>query len=107
LNNYSPSSEDQPRKHEKVPCASNPCQEKNAREDKYDIKGKEGGEEHFAKELHLWNLVVINVVSPDSLAGNELGDVIAVVVEEDGHGGKEGGPDDDAHRAEDEGARPR
>ena len=81
MNNYSPSSEDQPRKHKKVPgeeqktskmfpksifanvlkkppCASDPCKEKNTREDKDDIEGKEGGEEHLAEELHLWDLIL-------------------------------------------------
>jgi len=106
LNNYSPSCENQPRKHEKVPCASNASKEKDTREDKDDIKDKEGGEEHFAEELHLWNLVVINVVSPNPLTGDKLSDVVAVVVEEDGHGGEEGGSEDDPHRAEHEGARP-
>ena len=43
------------------------------------------------------HLVVINVVSPDPLTGDKLSDVVAVVVEEDGHGGEEGGSEDDPH----------
>ena len=45
------------------------------------------------------HLVVINVVSPDPLTGDKLSDVVAVVVEEDGHGGEEGGSEDDPHLA--------
>jgi len=107
LNNYSPGSEDQPRKHEEMPCASNACKEKNAREDKNDVENKESGEKHFAEELHLWNLVIVDIVSPDPLTSDELSDVVAVVVQEDGHGGEEGRPDDDPHRAQDERSCPR
>lgn len=53
------------------------------------------------------HLVIVDIVSPDPLAGDKLGDVVAVVVEEDGHGGEEGRPEDDSHRAQHEGARPR
>lgn len=107
MNNYPSCGEDQPRKHEKVPCAGDPGQEQDAGEDEDDVESKQGGEEHLAEELHFRNLVIVDVVAPDPLAGDKLRDVVAVVVEEDGHRGEQGGADDDPHRAEDEGARPR
>ena len=43
------------------------------------------------------HLVIVDIVSPDPLTSDELSDVVAVVVQEDGHGGEEGRPDDDPH----------
>ena len=44
-------------------------------------------------------LVVVDVVAADSLAGNELGDVVAVVVEEYRHGGEQGRADNNPNLA--------
>ena len=52
-------------------------------------------EEFFAGQ----HLVVVDVVAADSLAGDELGDVVAVVVEEDRHGGEQGGADNNPNLA--------
>ena len=98
------------------PCAGDARKEKNTREDEDDVKSKEGGEEHLAEQFHLrhlksivgcsvknylpdQHLVVVDVVAADSLAGDELGDVVAVVVEENRHGGEQGGADDNPNLA--------
>ena len=52
-------------------------------------------EEFFAGQ----HLVVVDVVAADPLAGDELGDVVAVVVEEDRHGGEQGGADNNPNLA--------
>ena len=98
------------------PCAGDARKEKNTREDEDDVKSEEGGEEHLAEQFHLrhltsivccsvknyspdQHLVVVDVVAADSLAGDELGDVVAVVVEEDRHGGEQGGADNNPNLA--------
>ena len=98
------------------PCAGNARKEKNTREDEDDVKSEEGGEEHLAEQFHLrhltsrvgcsvknyspdQHLVVVDVVAADSLAGDKLGDVVAVVVEEDRHGGEQGGADNNPNLA--------
>jgi len=104
LNNDPPSSEHQPGQHEEMSCAGDARKEKNTREDEDDVKSEEGGEEHLAEQFHLRHLVVVDVVAADSLAGDELGDVVAVVVEEDRHGGEQGGADNNPNGAENEGS---
>ena len=98
------------------PCAGDARKEKNTREDEDDVKSEEGGEEHLAEQFHLrdltsivgcsvkkylpdQHLVVVDVVAADSLAGDELGDVVAVVVEENRHGGEQGGADNNPNLA--------
>jgi len=85
--------------------SSDTSQKENAGEDVNNIQRQKSRKKHFAKKGHFWNLVIVYIIPTNSLARNKLGYVVAVEVQEDGHGSKKGGAENDPDGAEDKGPR--
>jgi len=77
-------------------------QEEDAGEDINNIKRQKSRKKHFAKKGHFWDLIIVDIIPPYSLTCNKLSDIVAVEVQEDGHGSKKGGTKDDSNGAKDE-----
>lgn len=58
----------------------NPSEKENTREDVDHIQRQKSRKEQFAEKGHFGYLIIINIVAPNSLAGNKLSHIVTVEV---------------------------